>query len=70
MSKKLSKKERGETVTKGYLNDYLDIRLKQQSQELRDHVDVLIEHQTHQLETFFEGLDDRYVLRREWEAAK
>lgn len=66
-------------VTKDYLDkkldnyvtkDYLDIRLNELSKEFKDYVSALIEHQTHQLQTFYEGFDNRYVLRKEWEAAK
>ena len=78
MSKKLFKKEKGELVTKGYLNDCLDERFTEFKKEFRKeinedferHVGALIEHYIDQLQAMFEGLDDRYVLRKEWNLAK
>lgn len=73
----MSQKEREELVNKGYLEDvlesknyvtkeYLDQRLIIQSQDFRQHLDSLMEHQMHQLQVFIEQMDERYVLRREW----
>ena len=80
--KKLSQKEREELVTKGFLEDCFDIRFEELSKKLtkeitteisadfRQHLDSLMEHQMHQLEVLMEQMDDRYVLRREWESAR
>lgn len=67
---KISQKERGEVVTKGFLKDYLDIRLKEQTLDFKQHLESLMEHQMHQLEILMEQMDDRYVLRKEWEAIR
>jgi hypothetical protein len=88
--KKLTPKQRGEAVTKGFLvdneyvtkssleeilenklkpyvtKDYLDIKLREQSAEFRQHVESLMEHQINQIQIFMEQMDERYVLRREW----
>ncbi len=74
MIKKLSKKERGEIVTKGFLEDYLnDVleftinnALEKQSKEFRQYIDTMIEYQLNSIQTFMENMDERYVLRREW----
>jgi hypothetical protein len=107
MSKKLSKKERENVVTKGYLfdlmekqeflifkyfkskgfvtkkelnlDDYItkeyyydsveeivERRLKKLKSQHRSDIEILMEHHLHQLQTLFEGLDNRYVLRKEW----
>ena len=74
--KKLSQKEREEVATKGFLEDhyvtkyYLDMRLKEQLLDFRQHLDTLMEHQMHQLQVLMEQMDERYVLRREWSASK
>ncbi len=70
MIKKLSKKERGEIVTKGFLEDYfedrLNIALEKQSKEFRQYIDTMIEYQLNSIQTFMENMDERYVLRKEW----
>ena len=70
MIKKLSKKEREEIVTKGFLEDYfedrLNIALEKQSKEFRQYIDTMIEYQLNSIQTFMENMDERYVLRREW----
>lgn len=74
MSKKLSKKERGEVVTKGYyydtLEEILNKRLSELRVEFRGDVETLMEHQTHQLQSIFEGFDERYVLKKELKVAQ
>ena len=79
MNKKLSQKEREESVTKGFLEDYLgiyvtkdylDIRLKEQTLDFKQHLNSLMEHQMHQLEILMEQMDERYMLRREWNIAQ
>lgn len=70
MNKKLSQKEREESVTKGFLEEHLDIRFKEQTLDFKQHLDSLMEHQMHQLEILMEQMDERYVLRREWNIAQ
>lgn len=41
-------------------------KMDEQSKEFRKHLEFLIEHQTNQLQSIFEGFDNRYVLRTEW----
>jgi len=50
--------------------DYLDKRMKEQSADFRQHLDSLIEHHMNQLQIFMESMDERYVLRREWNMSK
>lgn len=75
--KKLTPKQREEVVTKGFLyeqnfvtKEYLDKKLKEQSAEFRHYIDTLIEHQLDQIQIFMEQMDERYVLRREWNIVK
>lgn len=88
--KKLSSKERGEVVTRGFLidNKYLTLKtldeimdpknritreqvenkLKLLSDDARQYLETLMEHQMNQLQILMEQMDERYVLRREWAA--
>lgn len=64
-------------ITKDYLDsknyitkDYFEEGLNKQSADFRQHLESLMEHQMDQLQVFMEQMDNRYVLRREWNAAK
>ena len=65
-SKLEEKLESKNYVTKEYLEDRLDKSLTKQSKDFYQHMEALIEHQLHSIQTFMESMDDRYVLRREW----
>ena len=43
----------------------LEQKLSLLSNESRQHLEALVEHQMHQLQIFMEQMDERYVLRRE-----
>jgi hypothetical protein len=57
-------------ITKDYFEERLESTitkaLEKQSKDFYQHMDALIEHQLHSLQTFMESMDDRYVLRKEW----
>lgn len=50
--------------------DYLDVRLQEQTTEFKQYMEALMEHHMHQLQVFIEHMDDRYVLRREWNSVR
>ena len=92
MKKKLSQKERGEVVTKGFLigNKYVTLKtldeimdpknritreqvqnkLNLMKDDSRQYLEALMEHQMNQLQTLIEQMDERYVLRKEWEMSR
>lgn len=59
-----------EFITRKTLEEILDIRFEKHSREFRQYLETLMEHQMHQLQVFMEHLDDRYVLRKEWELSR
>ena len=76
MKKKLSKKERGEVVTKGFLEDYLDSKdyaTKAHVQEIfnyyqsdmKHHIDSLIERQHDYFRAIIETLEGRFERNEE-----
>ena len=48
----------------------LEKRLELLSSDFRQHLETLMEHQMNQLQILMEQMDDRYVLRREWNSAR
>ncbi len=50
--------------------EQLESKLKLLKDDARQHIESLMEHQMHQLQVLMEQMDERYVLRKEWEAAQ
>ncbi|MEY4440639.1 MAG: hypothetical protein RLY49_265 [Candidatus Parcubacteria bacterium] len=50
--------------------EQVEEKLSLLSDDLRQHLEALMEHQMHQLQVLMEQMDERYVLRREWNMAK
>ncbi len=48
----------------------LEKRLALLSSDFRQHLETLMEHQINQLQILMEQMDERYILRREWDSAR